>query len=156
MPPFYQSQQFMVVENKYIQTTEWMHFGVDSEGLYTGLREIYDRYQLPMIITENGMAYTDQVEKDGTIQDNYRIDYLKQHIEKCLQFVSEGYPLIGYCMWSFLDVVSSHEGFNKRYGLVYVDRTNDNPKSCKRIKKQSFYWYKDVIKNNGIEKVGEK
>ena len=73
-----------------------------------------------------------------------------------LQFVSEGYPLIGYCMWSFLDVVSSHEGFNKRYGLVYVDRTNDNPKSCKRIKKQSFYWYKDVIKNNGIEKVGEK
>lgn len=101
MPPFYQSQQFMVVENKYIQTTEWMHFGVDSEGLYTGLREIYDRYQLPMIITENGMAYTDQVEKDGTIQDNYRIDYLKQHIEKCLQFVSEGYPLIGYCMWSF-------------------------------------------------------
>lgn len=150
MPPFYQSEQFTVINNEHIKPTEWMHFGIDPDGLYIGLRQLYDRYALPMIITENGMAYTDKVE-DGKINDIYRIDYLKKHIEKCHQFISEGYPLIGYCPWSFLDVVSSHEGFNKRYGLVYVDRTNTDPKSCARIKKNSFYWYKNVINNNGIE-----
>lgn len=150
MPPFYQSDQFYVVENKCIQATEWMHFGIDPDGLYMGLRQLYDRYELPMIITENGMAYSDQL-IDGSISDNYRIDYLKQHLEKCYQFIQEGYPLIGYCPWSLLDLVSSHEGFSKRYGLIYVDRTNDDMKSCERIKKKSFYWYQNIIQNNGIE-----
>ena len=150
MPPFYQSDQFYVVENKCIQATEWMHFGIDPDGLYMGLRQLYDRYELPMIITENGMAYSDQL-MNGEIQDNYRIDYLKQHLKKCHQFIQEGYPLIGYCPWSLLDLVSSHEGFSKRYGLIYVDRTNDDMKSCERIKKKSFYWYQNIIQNNGIE-----
>ena len=151
MPPFYQSDQFYVVKNEKIEPTEWMHFGIDPDGLYIGLRNLYDRYQLPMIITENGMAYTDVVKEDGTIDDVYRIDYLQKHLQQCSKFIEEGYPLFGYCPWSFLDVVSSHEGFNKRYGLVYVDRTNTDIKECNRIKKNSFYWYQNIIKNNGFE-----
>ena len=151
MPPFYQSEQFTVVENNYLHPTEWMHFGIDPDGLYIGLRQLYDRYELPMIITENGMAYADKLENDGSIQDIYRIDYLQKHIQQCLKFVLEGYPLIGYCPWSLMDLVSSHEGFHKRYGLIYVDRTNTDPKACERYKKNSFYWYQNIIKNNGFK-----
>lgn len=151
MPPFYISDQFYVVNNEKLKPTEWMHFGIDPDGLYIGIRNLYDRYELPMIITENGMAYTDKIEEDGSINDIYRIDYLTKHINQCYKLIEEGYPLFGYCPWSFLDVVSSHEGFNKRYGLVYVDRTNRDVKSCARIKKNSFYWYKNVIKNNGFK-----
>ena len=97
------------------------------------------------------MAYTDVVKEDGTIDDVYRIDYLQKHLQQCSKFIEEGYPLFGYCPWSFLDVVSSHEGFNKRYGLVYVDRTNTDIKECNRIKKNSFYWYQNIIKNNGFK-----
>lgn len=148
MPPFYQSKQFYVVPNDKLKPTKWMHFGIDPQGLYLGLRNLYDRYRLPLIITENGMAYTDSLE-DGHIHDDYRIDYISQHLKVCKKFIDEGYPLIGYCVWSFVDLVSSHEGFNKRYGLVYVDRTNSDPKDCRRIKKDSFEWYKNIIKNNG-------
>ena len=140
-----------MLNNEKLKPTEWMHFGVDPDGLYIGIRNLYDRYELPMIITENGMAYTDKIEEDGSINDIYRIDYLTKHINQCYQLIEEGYPLFGYCPWSFLDVVSSHEGFNKRYGLVYVDRTNTDVKSCARIKKNSFYWYKNVIENNGLK-----
>lgn len=151
MPPFYQSRQFFVVDNQYIKPTEWMHFGIDSKGLYIGLRDLYDRYELPLIITENGMANTDQFNENGIIEDDCRIKYLQKHIQECYQLILEGYPLFGFCIWSFIDVVSSHEGFNKRYGLVYVDRTNTDPKSCQRIKKKSFYWYQNIIKNNGMK-----
>ena len=151
MPPFYISDQFYVVNNEKLKPTEWMHFGIDPDGLYIGIRNLYDRYELPMIITENGMAYTDKIEEDGSINDIYRIDYLTKHINQCYKLIEEGYPLFGYCPWSFLDVVSSHEGFNKRYGLVYVDRTNRDVKSCARIKKNSFYWYQNIIKNNGVK-----
>lgn len=150
MPPFYQSEQFYVVKNKCIEPTEWMHFGIDPDGLYMGIRDLYDRYGLEMIITENGMAYSD-VFDNGKVNDVYRIDYLNKHLKQCYKLIKEGYPLIGYCTWSFLDLVSSREGFNKRYGLVYVDRTNTDPKECKRYKKDSFYWYQEVIKNNEIK-----
>ena len=150
MPPFFVSDQFYVVRNTKLQPTEWMHFGIDPEGLYIGMRAIYDRYHLPMIITENGMAYSDILE-DGHIHDVYRIDYLEKHLAQVARLVDEGYPVLGYCPWSFVDLVSSHEGFGKRYGLVYVNRTNTDPKDCKRIKKDSFYWYQKVIKNNMLE-----
>lgn len=150
MPPFFVSDQFYVVRNTKLQPTEWMHFGIDPEGLYIGMRAIYDRYHLPMIITENGMAYSDILE-DGHIHDVYRIDYLEKHLAQVACLIEEGYPVLGYCPWSFVDVVSSHEGFGKRYGLVYVNRTNTDPKDCKRIKKDSFNWYQKVIKNNMLE-----
>ena len=123
--------------------------GMDPEGLYLGIRKLYDRYHLPMIITENGMAYSDLVE-EGKIHDPYRIAYLDAHIEKIRQARLEGYPVFGYCPWSLFDLVSSHQGFAKRYGLIYVDRTDTDPKQCRRIPKDSYYWYQKRIRR-GIE-----
>ena len=103
-----------------------------------------------MIVTENGMAYSETLGPDGCIHDPYRIEYLKEHIEQIGIMIDEGLPVFGYCPWSFVDVVSSHQGFAKRYGLVYVDRTETDPKQCARVKKDSFYWYQKVITNNGL------
>ena len=127
-----------------------MDKGIDPIGLHIGMRKIYNRYQLPMIVTENGMAYSDEIGEDGMIHDSYRIDYLKEHIEQLEIMICEGLPVMGYCPWSFLDVVSSHQGFAKRYGLVFVDRTDTDPKMCRRVKKDSFYWYRDLIARNGL------
>ena len=115
-----------------------------------GMRKVYNRYRLPMIVTENGMAYSETLGPDGQIHDPYRIEYLKEHIEQLAIMIDEGLPVFGYCPWSFVDVVSSHQGFAKRYGLVYVDRTETDPKQCARVKKDSFYWYQKVITNNGL------
>lgn len=147
LPPFYRNEMFTLGNNAFLTKTKWMEFGIDPEGLYIGMRSIYEKYKLPMIVTENGLAYSDILE-DGQIHDDYRIDYLEKHIVQCERFVDEGYPLLGYSPWSFLDLVSSHQGFKKRYGLVYVDRTDTEIKECKRIPKDSFYWYQNKIKNN--------
>lgn len=148
LPPFYRNPLFSIVKNKHLKTSEWMAFGVDPMGLSIGIRALYERYQLPMIITENGLAYSD-VLQDGRIQDDYRIAYLTKHIEQCYALLAEGYPLLGYCPWSFIDVVSSHQGFQKRYGLVYVDRNDTEVKTCKRIPKDSYFWYQTLIHHNG-------
>ena len=150
LPPFFKSELFKVVPNENIERTEWMANGIDPLGIRTGIYKIYNRYHLPMIVTENGMAYSDEV-VDGKINDDYRIDYLSKHIKEVLKAREEGYPVFGYCPWSFIDLVSSHQGFSKRYGLVYVNRTDTDIKDCKRIKKDSFYWYQNVIKSNGEE-----
>ncbi|MBS4456016.1 glycoside hydrolase family 1 protein [Tuanshanicoccus lijuaniae] len=149
LPPFYRNELFMLGNNQYLEKTKWMEFGIDPKGLYTGMREVYERYHLPMIVTENGLAYSDVLE-DKQINDDYRIDYLKKHIEQCEKFVKTGYPLLGYSTWSFLDLVSSHQGFGKRYGLVYVNRTDTDIKDCARIPKKSYYWYQEKIKNSNI------
>lgn len=147
LPPFYRNELFMIGNNTYLEKTKWMEFGIDPKGLYTGMRDVYERYHLPLIVTENGLAYSDVLE-DNEIKDDYRIDYLSKHIDQCEQFVKDGYPLLGYSTWSFLDLVSSHQGFGKRYGLVYVDRTDTDLKECGRIPKNSFYWYQNKIKNS--------
>ncbi len=150
LPPFFRSKSFEVVENKEIEKTKWMSNGIDPLGIRTIIYKIYNRYHLPIIITENGMAYSDEL-KNGKIHDEYRIDYLSQHIKEVLTARKEGYPVFGYCPWSFIDVVSSHQGFAKRYGLVFVDRTDSDVKECKRYKKDSYYWYQNVIKTDGEE-----
>ena len=114
------------------------------------MRKMYDRYRLPMIVTENGMAYSEVIGEDGCVHDPYRIDYITRHLEQIQVLIDEGYPIFGYCPWSFVDVVSSHQGFAKRYGLVYVNRTDTDVKTCARVKKDSFYWYQQVIANNGL------
>ena len=134
----------------HLRKTEWMDKGIDPTGLRIGMRKVYNRYRLPMIVTENGMAYSETLGPDGCIHDPYRIEYLKEHIEQIGIMIDEGLPVFGYCPWSFVDVVSSHQGFAKRYGLVYVDRTETDPKQCARVKKDSFYWYQKVITNNGL------
>lgn len=141
---------YKMCENPYVLKTEWMANGIDPKGLMVGLRKAYHRYRLPMIICENGMAYSETLGEDLKIHDTYRIDYLTQHISQVKEAIDEGFPVFGYCPWSFIDVVSSHQGFSKRYGLIYIDRTEKDVKECKRYKKDSFYWYQSVIKNNGL------
>lgn len=149
LPPFYRNELFTLGSNDYLNKTKWMEFGIDPQGLYIGARDLFERYQLPMIVTENGMACSEEL-NNGKIIDDYRIEYLSWHIEQCQRLVEEGYPLLGYCPWSLLDLVSSHQGFSKRYGLIYVDRTDTDIKECHRIPKESYYWYKNIIKNKGI------
>ena len=147
---FLDDPTFDICDNPHLRKTEWMDKGIDPMGLHIGMRKVYNRYRLPMIVTENGMAYSETLGPDGQIHDPYRIEYLKEHIEQIGIMIDEGLPVFGYCPWSFVDVVSSHQGFAKRYGLVYVDRTETDPKQCARVKKDSFYWYQKVITNNGL------
>lgn len=124
---------------------------IDPLGLRVALNEYWQRYHLPVIITENGLGAKDILE-EGKIHDDYRIDYLRSHINACKLAIEDGVEMIGYCPWSFTDLLSSSQGFNKRYGLVYINRTDHEVLDLQRIKKDSFYWYKEVIENNGIIK----
>ncbi len=138
---------FKTKKNPHLTTSNW-DWTIDPIGLRIGLRRITSRYQLPVFITENGLGEFDKVE-DGTVQDDYRIDYLRSHLEQCRQAISDGVDLIGYCSWSFTDLLSWLNGYQKRYGFVYVNRDEESTYDLKRLKKKSFYWYQDVIKTNG-------
>ena len=122
---------------------------IDPTGLRIVLNDYYSRYRLPLLITENGLGMADELTADGKIHDAYRIDYLRQHIEACALAIEDGVELFGYSPWSFMDLLSSHQGFRKRYGFVYVDRDEQDTKQCERIRKDSFYWYQKVIASNG-------
>ncbi|MTI95882.1 MAG: glycoside hydrolase family 1 protein [Firmicutes bacterium] len=132
------------VFNPNIEYTDW-DWAIDSDGLRYGMVQLKDRYNLPVLISENGLGAFDKAE-NGAIRDPYRIDYLAKHIAACHAALVEGVELWGYCTWSFTDLFSWLNGFQKRYGLVYVDYEGG---SLKRIKKDSFYWYKQVIAANG-------
>ena len=138
------------LRNPYIQVSDW-GWGIDASGLRYSLNEIYDRYHLPMMVVENGLGAHDTVEADGRIHDDYRIDYLRQHIEQMKLAVEEdGVDLIGYTPWGCIDLVSASTGeMAKRYGFVYVDKFDDGTGDLSRRRKDSFYWYKKVIKTNG-------
>lgn len=146
---FWAADDCRITANPNMPKTEWMDMGIDPLGLYNGMRKIYERYRLPMIVTENGMAVSETIGEDGCIHDTYRIDYLSKHIKQVMRLREEGYPVFGYCPWSFIDVLSSHQGFSKRYGLVFIDRTETDPKECRRVKKDSYDWYKEVISTDG-------
>lgn len=134
--------------NPYLPTNDF-GWQIDPVGFRTTLREVYERYQLPIIITENGLGAIDKVEEDGTVRDHYRINYLKQHIEQIQLAITDGVDVFGYCPWSAIDLISTHSGAKKRYGFIFVDREEFDLKELRRIPKQSFYWYKDVISTNG-------
>ena len=139
---------FKTATNKYLETTNW-DWTIDPEGLRIALRYITSRYNLPVLITENGLGEYDKLEEGNIINDDYRIDYLKAHIKACQEAITDGVDLLGYCTWSFTDLLSWLNGYQKRYGFVYVDRDENGPKELKRYKKKSFYWYKGVIQSNG-------
>src|SRR5699024_6635561 len=122
---------------------------IDPTGLRVTANEIYSRYRLPLLITENGLGGRDVLEEDGTIHDNYRIEYLRKHIEQVKLAIEDGVEFIGYCPWSAIDLISTHEGIRKRYGFIYVNRSDFDLKDLKRYKKDSFYWYQKVIRTNG-------
>lgn len=135
------------VVNSHIQQGEYRIN--DPVGLRATLRDLYEKYNVPLIITENGCASSEELTVDGKVHDEYRIKYLKEHIKECQIAISEGVELFGYCPWSIIDVISVKEGINKRYGLIYVDRTDSDLRELKRYRKDSFYWYKEVIRTNG-------
>lgn len=136
------------VHNDKVEQTNW-DWDIDPIGLRIGLRRIQSRYSLPILITENGLGEYDQVEEDGQIIDDYRIKYLNDHIYAIQEALTDGVDVIGYCTWSFTDVLSWLNGYQKRYGFVYVDRDELDEKELKRMKKASYYWYKEVIEQNG-------
>ncbi|CDM68214.1 6-phospho-beta-glucosidase [Clostridium bornimense] len=138
---------FKMSMNPRLKATEY-GASIDPSGLRVALNEYWQRYHLPLIITENGLGTPDILE-DGKVHDSYRIDYLRNHIKACELAIEDGVEMLGYCPWSFMDLLSSAQGFKKRYGLVYVNRTDDDLLDMKRIKKDSFYWYQKVIANNG-------
>ncbi|MDO4466362.1 MAG: glycoside hydrolase family 1 protein [Bacillota bacterium] len=147
---FDQYGYFRIDKNENLVATEY-GAQIDPMGLRLVLNHYYDDYHLPLIITENGMGTPDILTEDGKIHDEYRIAYLKDHIGAIYDAIEDGVEVIGYSPWSFMDLLSSHQGFKKRYGLVYVDRDDFNIKECKRIKKDSFYWYQKVIQNHGLD-----
>lgn len=122
---------------------------IDPDGFRATMREMYSRYRLPMLVTENGLGAYDKLTEDGRVHDDYRIEYLRRHIEQIKLAVSEGVEMLGYCPWSAIDLISTHEGMVKRYGFIYVNRDEFDLKDLARYKKDSFFWYKKVIETNG-------
>lgn len=132
--------------NPYLERNDW-DWEIDPLGFRIAFRKLYDRYQLPLMVTENGLGAYDQL--DGNIvNDDGRIDYLSKHVDAMQEAIADGCEIIAYYTWSFMDVLSSSNGYNKRYGFVYVNRGDTNLKDLRRIKKKSFYWYQNHIKIN--------
>jgi 6-phospho-beta-glucosidase len=142
----------MGVKNPYIKASDW-GWQIDGIGLRIALNTLWERYQKPLFVVENGLGAVDKIEEDGSIQDDYRIAYLKEHIEQMdIAVNQDGVDLIGYTPWGCIDLVSAGTGeMKKRYGFIYVDRDDVGNGSLNRSKKKSFYWYKKVIESNGAE-----
>lgn len=134
--------------NPNLQTTEF-GWEIDPVGFRTTLRQIYSRYHLPLIVTENGLGAFDKLEEDGTVNDAYRIDFFRKHIEQIQLALTDGVDVFGFCPWSAIDLVSTHQGSSKRYGFIYVDREEFDLKELRRIRKMSFYWYQKLIASRG-------
>lgn len=141
---------FASLKNPHLKVSEW-GWAIDPLGLRITLNAIYDRYQKPMFIVENGLGAKDVVEEDGSIQDDYRIDYLRQHIKVMKDAIDlDGVDLLGYTTWTPFDLVSASTGeMSKRYGFIHVDLDDEGNGTMKRTKKKSFDWYKKVIASNG-------
>lgn len=139
---------YKMCKNETLKETDWS-FPIDPQGLEYMLVEIYERYGKPVMITENGLGAYDEL-VDGRIHDPYRISYIKEHIKAIKRAIDKGVPVLAYNPWSVMDLLSTSNGMEKRYGFLYVDRTNDDPKECKRYRKDSFYWYRNVIRSNGV------
>lgn len=136
-------------KNPYLDSSEW-GWQIDPDGLRYTLNEVYSRYQLPIIIVENGLGAYDKLNEDNTINDPYRIDYLRAHIKSMSEAIEDGVDLFGYTWWGCIDLVSASTGeMAKRYGFIYVDADDNGNGTYNRYKKDSFYWYKKVIESNG-------
>ncbi|WJP97366.1 6-phospho-beta-glucosidase [Macrococcus bovicus] len=140
---------FASLQNPYLEQTEW-GWQIDPVGLRVTMNQIYDRYQKPLFIVENGLGAIDEVNVDGSINDDYRITYMKRHLEEMIKAVDDGVELLGYTAWGCIDLVSNSTGqMSKRYGLIYVDLDDEGNGTRARRKKKSFDWYKEVIASNG-------
>lgn len=137
------------VKNPFLKVSDW-DWQIDPTGLRIALDELYDRYQKPIFVVENGLGAKDKIESNGKIYDEYRIDYLRSHIKAIGEAISDGAKVIGYTPWGCIDLVSASTGeMSKRYGMIYVDLDDNGKGTLRRSKKESFYWYKQVIGTNG-------
>ncbi|MBO6201914.1 MAG: family 1 glycosylhydrolase, partial [Selenomonas sp.] len=138
------------VKNPYIKESDW-GWPIDPEGLRYMLNVLQERYELPMMIVENGIGLHETAPESGEIQDDARIDYFRAHIAEMKKAIDEdGVDLWGYCPWGPIDLVSAGTGeMEKRYGFIYVDKDNEGNGTLKRARKKSFHWYKKVIASNG-------
>lgn len=136
--------------NPYLERNAW-DWPIDPDGLRIALNEMYDRYQIPLFIVENGLGAIDTIEEDGSIQDDYRIRFLADHIEAMKKAIElDDVDVIGYSCWGPIDIVSVGTGeMRKRYGFIYVDKDDEGKGTLQRKKKKSFEWYKKVIASNG-------
>lgn len=143
---------FNSISNPYLESSDW-GWQVDPLGLRLTMNQLYDRYQKPLFIVENGLGAYDEPDANGYVVDDYRINYLKKHIEAMKEAVEiDGVDLMGYTVWGPIDLVSAGTGeMSKRYGFIYVDRDNNGNGTLKRTPKKSFDWYKKVIASNGDE-----
>ena len=138
------------VDNPYVDKSDW-GWQIDPTGLRYALVTLYERYEVPLFIVENGFGAIDKLTRDGECHDPYRIDYLRSHIAQMKKAVEEdGVDLMGYTPWGCIDLVSFTTGeLKKRYGFLYVDRNDDGSGSGKRYRKDSFFWFQNVIRTNG-------
>lgn len=140
---------FNGIKNPYLEASKW-GWEIDPLGLRYSLNLLYDRYKLPLFIVENGFGAEDVLTEEGTVEDDYRIKYINDHLVNIYDAIQDGVSVIGYCSWGPIDLVSAGTGeMKKRYGYIYVDRDDLGNGTLKRYKKKSFYWYKDVIKTKG-------
>lgn len=138
-------------QNPYLEPTPW-EWRADPLGLYNCLSQYWDRYEKPLMIAENGLGALDHVNEDESIHDEYRIEYLQQHIAQVKGCIKDGVSILAYLSWAPIDIVSSSSAeMSKRYGYIYVDLDDYGKGSGKRMKKDSFYWYQHVIETNGRE-----
>lgn len=143
------------VKNPFLKASDW-GWQIDPTGLRIALNELYDRYQKPLFVVENGLGAIDKPDKNFYVEDDYRIDYLKQHIEAMAGAIDDGVDLMGYTPWGCIDLVSASTGeMSKRYGFIYVDLDDQGHGTLARYPKKSFYWYQDVIKHNGLAEKSE-
>jgi len=139
------------IKNPYLKASDW-GWQIDPTGLRISMVDLFDRYRKPLFIVENGLGAADVVNEDGTIDDQYRIDYLREHMKAILDAIEEdGVDCLGYTSWGCIDLVSeSTKQMSKRYGYIYVDCDDYGKGTYNRMKKKSFYWYKKVIETNGM------
>lgn len=139
------------LKNPHIQVSDW-GWGIDPLGLRITMNMMYDRYQKPLFLVENGLGAEDEITPEGEIVDDYRISYLREHIKAMGEAIGDGIPVIGYTSWGCIDLVSASTGeMSKRYGFVYVDRDDQGQGTLARTRKKSFYWYQKVIASNGAD-----
>jgi 6-phospho-beta-glucosidase len=139
------------VKNPFLESSEW-GWQIDPVGLRISLIDLYDRYNKPLFIVENGLGMRDELTDDGKVHDPYRIDYFRRHFEQMIQAVDEGVDLMGYVSWAPIDLISaSSSQISKRYGFIYVDQDDLGNGSGDRLRKDSFFWYQKVIASNGTD-----
>lgn len=151
-PELYQSSRtniMRMIPNPHLKSSEW-GWQIDPQGLRFLLNELHDRYQKPLFIVENGLGAKDVPAPDGSIQDDYRIQYLQAHLVQVREAIEDGVELLGYTSWGPIDLVSAGTAqMSKRYGFIYVDRDDEGNGTLERRRKKSFFWYRDVIGSNG-------